>query len=119
MTVRSTEETSMFYIENFGFEFVHEFTKPGWDGHATIIKLGEVKMELFEFAAPTEPMDSLQAMSIIGIKHFSLGVEDLLEKHKELKSKGVDIDEPVSGTTCKWYCYFRDPNGIVVELIEE
>lgn len=43
----------------------------------------------------------------------------MLIKNIELKSKNVDIDEPVKGTTCAWFCFLRDPDGLSIELYEE
>ena len=42
----------------------------------------------------------------------------MLEKFEELKNNGVEIDAPVKGTTCAWFCFLRDPDGIPIELYE-
>ena len=40
------------------------------------------------------------------------------KKYDELKSLGVDIDEPKKGTTCEKYCFLRDPDGVPIELYQ-
>ena len=62
--------------------------------------------------------DDLMKLNVIGLKHFGIEVESVDKKYAELKEKGIDIDDPVDGTTCKKYCFLRDPDGIPIELYE-
>lgn len=62
--------------------------------------------------------DDLSNFKVVGLKHIGIQVGSVKEKYEELKGKGVDIDEPVKGTKCAWFCFLLDPNGIPIELYE-
>jgi predicted enzyme related to lactoylglutathione lyase len=51
---------------------------------------------------------------------ISLQVEDIDAKHAELKSRGVDVDAEVSryGGPVPPLCWFRDPEGNTLMLVE-
>lgn len=116
---RDMEKSAKFYIENLGFKEVKRFTKPGWDGCAIILKLGDLQLEIFGFSEKKDKQDDLSDLKVIGLKHIGIKVGSVKDKHKELKRKGIDIDEPIKGTTCAWFCFMRDPDGIPIELYEE
>lgn len=118
ITAKDSEESAKFYIDNFGFQEASRFTKPGWDGGAIVLKLDDIELEIFEFKSSTDKKDDLMNLKVIGLKHFALEVKDIFHKYKELKKRGIDIDEPSRGTTCKGFCFLRDPDEIPIELYE-
>ena len=118
ISVKNFERTAEFYKENFGFKEINRFTKPGWDGSAIILELNNLQLEIFQFQNPIERKDDLSNLRAIGLKHIGIQVESVNEKYKELKSKNVDIDKPVKGTTCAWFCFLRDLDGVPIELYE-
>lgn len=118
ISVKDSEKTAKFYKENFEFQEINRFTKPGWDGSAIVLESNDLQLEIFQFQNPIEKKDDLSNLKVIGLKHIGIQVESVNEKYKELKDKGVDIDEPVRGTTCAWFCFLRDPDGIPIELYE-
>lgn len=118
ISVRDKEKTARFYKENFGFEEIKRFTKPGWDGGAVVLKLGDLQMEVFQFDSFMEKKDDLSNLKVIGLKHIGIQTEDVRAKYNELKNRGVNIDEPAKGTTCARFCFLRDPDGIPIELYE-
>lgn len=118
ISVKDSEKTAKFYKENFEFQEINRFTKSGWDGSAIVLESNDLQLEIFQFQNPIEKKDDLSNLKVIGLKHIGIQVESVNEKYKELKDKGVDIDEPVRGTTCAWFCFLRDPDGIPIELYE-
>jgi catechol 2,3-dioxygenase-like lactoylglutathione lyase family enzyme len=120
ISVKDSEKSAKFYIENFGFKEVDRFTKSGWDGDATILQLDNLQLEIFQFRSHIEKKDDLSDLKVIGLKHIGIKVKNVNDKYIELKSKGVDIDKPVKGTgsACAWFCFLRDPDGIPIELYE-
>jgi len=118
ISVRDAEQSKKFYQEHFGFVETNSFTKPGWDGSAKILELDTIRLEIFQFDSKVEKKDDLNDLKVLGLKHIGFEVESVAEKHRELKEKGVDIDEPKKGTTCAWFCFLRDPDGIPLELFE-
>ena len=118
ISVKDSEKSSKFYKDNFGFEEINRFTKPGWDGSAIILKLRDLQFEIFQFQNPIDMKDDFSNLKVIGLKHIGIQVKNVKEKYEELKNKEVDIDEPKKGTTCAYYCFLRDPDGIPIELYE-
>ena len=118
ISVKDSKKSAEFYKENFGFEEINRFTKPGWDGSAIILKLNDLQFEIFQFQNPIDKKDDFSNLKVIGLKHIGIQVESVKEKYEELKNKDIDIDEPKKGTTCAWFCFLRDPDGMPIELYE-
>ncbi len=120
ISVRNLEKSAQFYIENFNFVEINRFTKPGWTGEAVILKNNEMQLELFAFTDHIDSKDDFQNHKQIGIKHIGIQVESVQKAYDKLKAKNIDLDigEPKKGTTCAWFCFLRDPDGISLELYE-
>lgn len=118
-SVSNLEKSVKFYKEMFGFKEVQKFTKPGWTGEAMIMELNDMRIELFCFSDKIDKKDDYMDFKVIGIKHMSIEVEDVVKAHEELKAKGADIDEPMDGTTCTKWCFVRDPDGLPIELYQK
>ncbi len=122
ISVIDNKETIEFY-KKFGFK---EFKK--WeaeDGSIKIhmLKLGDTVLEIFcykEYAELPETAKSIATdLPVIGTKHFALGVENI-EKAKEfvIENKISNDIEIKVGRLGKPYFFIKDPNGILVEIIE-
>lgn len=118
ISVKDSEKSAKFYKDNFGFDEINRFTKPGWEGSAIILKLNDLQFEIFQFQNPIDMKDDFSNLKVIGLKHIGIQVKSVKEKYQELKNREVDIDEPKKGTTCAWFCFLRDPDGIPIELYE-
>lgn len=121
-TVRNTDETIAWYQGNLGFSVAHRYNKHGME--ITILELDEVRLELFCYADETKPLpdyrkDLMGDLHVMGTKHLSIQVEDIDALVSALKNKGVefvmDIDNAGFGGR---YTFFKDCNGILVELIQ-
>jgi len=118
ISVKDLKKSVKFYEEHFGFKEVDRFTKPDWDGEACVLELEDMKLEIFGFNDFEENKNSGWNLKTVGLNHFGIQVNNVPAKYKELKDKSIDIDEPVKGTICAWFCFLRDPDGISVELYE-
>jgi len=118
ISVKDAEKSADFYKNNFGFKEVNRFTKPGWDGNSIILGLEGMQLEIFQFQNKIDNKDDLSDLRVLGLKHIGIQVESVKRKYEELKNKGADIDEPIKGTTCAWFCFLRDSDGIPIELYE-
>jgi catechol 2,3-dioxygenase-like lactoylglutathione lyase family enzyme len=82
---------------------------------------GQTKLELTKFLNPAEP--AIPAESVMyghGYRHLALVVEDIDEIVADLKQKGIDIFVDVYNFQDVYkLCYFRGPEGIIIELAEE
>lgn len=81
------------------------------------------ELELLEYEKPLSAVEAQMPPSTLGAMHFAFHVEDINAKIKELETKGVKFLSPpnvvTEGPLKGWtWIYFRDPDGIVLELIE-
>ncbi|MFH1781646.1 MAG: VOC family protein [Patescibacteria group bacterium] len=118
ISIKDLEKSVSFYAKYFDFKDIQRFTKTEWEGEAAILDLYGFKLEIFQFHNAIDKKDDLSNLEVIGLKHISIEVDDVESKYIELKEKGIDIDKPEKGTTCAWFCFLRDPDGIPIELYE-
>jgi catechol 2,3-dioxygenase-like lactoylglutathione lyase family enzyme len=88
------------------------------------LSLGGTIVELLEYTAPAPPYDDEPIRANArGAAHVCFQVEDVEAKKAELEAAGVeflsDVNVVDEGVLAGWrWVYFRDPFGIVLELVE-
>ena len=88
------------------------------------LSLGGTIVELLEYTAPEPPYgDEPIRANARGAAHVCFQVEDVEAKNAELEAAGVeflsDVNVVDEGVLAGWrWVYFRDPFGIVLELVE-
>jgi catechol 2,3-dioxygenase-like lactoylglutathione lyase family enzyme len=80
-------------------------------------------MELIEYANTPEDNESAVVNNHLGAAHVCFKVDDIVAKKAELESKGVEFYSDVNvvdeGPLAGWrWCYFSDPDGLALELVE-
>jgi catechol 2,3-dioxygenase-like lactoylglutathione lyase family enzyme len=88
-----------------------------------IFQIGDGQLELLQYLNPPSPVDRPMPANTLGAMHVAFHVDDMGAKVKELQAKGVTFftrpnvvtEGPLDGWT---WVYFRDPDGITLELIE-
>jgi catechol 2,3-dioxygenase-like lactoylglutathione lyase family enzyme len=82
---------------------------------------GQTKLELAKFLNPADKsVEQKSAIYAHGYQHIALVVEDIENIVKEVKQKGMDIIVDVYNFQDVYkLCYFRGPEGIIIELAEE
>lgn len=119
LSVKNLEKSTRFYKDIFGFDEVKKFEKKDLGGKAVLLKLGDTRLELWEFVEQIENKDDFSNLNILGMKHFSIEVDGIDQKYRELKSKNIEITEPKLGASGARYCFLKDPDGLPIELYEE
>ncbi len=116
--------TSIGFYAAFGFAPVYRWQAE--DGSLAIaqLKLDGILLELFCFAASTPaPASSKQLASDlprIGIKHFGLRVPDIGAALERLRAAGLAGDiQVMHGRTGINYFFIRDPDGILLEIVQD
>ena len=136
VTVTNLERSIQFYEQMLGMElsispgptppmsgeeFSNKIGVPGSELRLAVLKAGSDELELMEFLAPhpasTEPM----MRNVIGAAHVAFKVSGLDAQVEAMKKKGVqflgDVHTETEGSTAGWrWVFFRDPDGIIVEL---
>jgi catechol 2,3-dioxygenase-like lactoylglutathione lyase family enzyme len=87
------------------------------------LALGGSIVELLEYTAPAPPFPDPVPAHAHGAAHLAIEVEDVEAKKAELEAAGVEFLSEVNvvdeGVLAGWrWVYFRDPFGIVLELVE-
>jgi len=137
ITVKNLEKTVKFYRDILGLKMIEPPTKPcaeksngkavGVEGAVTRICLFEIaKGHVIEFLEyqPESPIEKPVPMNALGAHHVALLVDDIDAYVEKLKQHGVEfLYEPLTirggyYRGVKWV-YFKDPDGIIVELMEE
>jgi catechol 2,3-dioxygenase-like lactoylglutathione lyase family enzyme len=88
-----------------------------------IFKVGDGSLELLQYLSPDSAVKNPMPPSTLGAMHVAFRVENAEEKMKELESKGIKFLSPLNvvdeGPLNGWkWVYFKDPDGITLELIE-
>lgn len=89
------------------------------------MRLGDFILELFCYKDFTSAPNTIHAtdtdLPIIGTKHFGLRVESIGAARDDLAAKGiVAADIAINqGRTGPRYFFIEDPDGILVEVIED
>jgi glyoxylase I family protein len=76
----------------------------------------QYQLELFSFPSPSSRPSSPEAC---GLRHIAFEVEDVKDTSRRLNGLGVAV-EPirVDEATNKSFTFFRDPDGLPIEIYE-
>lgn len=116
-------EKSVEFYKKFGFDDFKSWKAEDESIKINMLKLNNTVLEMFCYKNYTELPETAKSVAtdlpVIGTKHFALGVEDI-EKAKEfvLNNNIYDNIEIKVGRLGKPYFFIKDPNGILVEIIE-
>jgi catechol 2,3-dioxygenase-like lactoylglutathione lyase family enzyme len=89
------------------------------------LRLGDSIVELLEYTSPATPYEDRPVQANArGAAHLALSVDSAEAKKAELEAAGVEFLSEVNvvdeGVLAGWrWVYFRDPFGIVLELVEQ
>lgn len=105
-----------FYVDKLGFEVVREVWREDRQDYLTMLRSGEVVLELFTKAtAPQRPTQP----EALGLRHLAFQVENVVETAAWLNSRGIET-EPIRTDTINGgrMTFFKDPDGLPLELHE-
>lgn len=115
-------ELERFYVEKFGMQLIHENRKEGYiflaDPELVADKSREVPT--LELMGPPGIMEREQAFLAKhgpGIDHLCFDVDDVDEAYKDLVSKGVSFDLEPMDYEGNRIAFFKDPNGVDIEIM--
>ncbi|MBI3128335.1 MAG: VOC family protein [Candidatus Tectomicrobia bacterium] len=85
------------------------------------LKVGGDILELMQFERPAgEDKARGHRVNDRGLTHFCFTVKDTEEVFRRLKAEGLAFTcDPVTTPTGRKVAYFRDPDGILVEILQE
>lgn len=116
---------SVAFYEKLGFKQVHLWEVEDNSLSITHLRLGNFILELFCYKDFTSAPDTIHTtatdLPVIGTKHIGLRVDSIEAARDDLASKGI-VDKDISinqGRTGPRYFFIEDPDGILVEIMED
>lgn len=106
-----------FYVEKLGFEVIRENARPERGDYKLDLRINETtELELFGMPNPPARVSGPEAC---GLRHLAFRVRDVEEAVRELGERGIAC-EPIREDvlTGKRMTFFRDPDGLPLELHE-
>lgn len=106
-----------FYVEVLGFKVIAETYRAARDSYKLDLQVGEQgQIELFSFPHPPARPDSPEAC---GLRHLAFKVSHLDSAVANLQTQGVEV-EPIrlDELTHKRFTFFKDPDGLPLEIYE-
>jgi catechol 2,3-dioxygenase-like lactoylglutathione lyase family enzyme len=136
ITVKDLDASIRFYHDILGLPFSNEpspwFDSPelgqavGVPGAAlrqVSLLLGDTMFELLEYRSPPSETRGPLGSNSLGASHVAFHVADIEATKAELEAKGItfysDVNRVDEGVLAGWrWCYFEDPDGYPLELVE-
>ena len=105
-----------FYVEKLGLPLTREVYRPERRDYILTLLAGDVEVELFIMENPPQRVTNPEAR---GLRHLAFHVEDIEPVVAWLNGMGIET-EPVrvDPFTNKRMTFFRDPDGLPLELHE-
>ncbi len=111
------EKSKHFYVEVLGFPIIRETYRAERHSYKLDLRVDDTAaIELFSFPKPPPRPSRPEAC---GLRHLAFAVTDLDAAVAELQTKGIEL-EPIrlDELTHKRFVFFRDPDGLPLELYE-
>ncbi|PRY82141.1 SMU1112c/YaeR family gloxylase I-like metalloprotein [Alkalibacterium olivapovliticus] len=111
------QKSKTFYTEVLGLEIIRENYRKERESYKLDLKIGSNQIELFSF--PNAPA-RVNGPEAVGLRHLCFEVANVDEVKRSLEKKGIDVEEVrVDSYTAKRYTFFKDPDGLPLELYEQ
>ncbi len=106
-----------FYVDTLGFSIIEETFRAARNSYKLDLKVGEDdRIELFSFPHPPQRPSSPEAC---GLRHLAFKVENIDESVFYLKSQGIEVEDiRIDEITGKRFTFFKDPDGLPLEIYE-
>ena len=124
LSVSDLDVSIPFYEKNFGLKRKEKF-QPEADGPVIcILEKEAVTLELFQFSdfkpLPRYRKDLDSDLKTLGVKHFAFEVDTIEAAYNKLKESGVDFATDIrSLDTGLKYFFIKDPDGILIEVVQK
>lgn len=122
ISAEDLNKTIDFYAK-FGFTIYKEYHDDSVD--IVMLRLNNMILEIFHYFSHEQLPEHSKSLSIdlktIGNKHFGIGVKDIKKAKLFIEENSINTDEIIikEGRLGKPYFFIKDPNGILMEIIEE
>ncbi|MGH7203755.1 MAG: VOC family protein [Candidatus Levyibacteriota bacterium] len=123
ISVKNLNISESFY-QTFGFKRVHYWQADDKSLEILHLKNFTIILEIFCYAMPIDAPEHTKNLTtdlqVLGVKHFALQVESLVEAKEFLEGKKIAIVTPITkGRTKVDYFFVKDPDDILVEIVQD
>ncbi|UJF15699.1 VOC family protein [Jeotgalibaca sp. MA1X17-3] len=110
------EKSKHFYTEILELPIIREIYRVERDSYKLDLKIGDSEIELFSFPNPPKRKTGPEA---VGLRHLCLTTENVEVTVEKLEKRGI-VCEPIriDESTNTPYTFFKDPDGLPIELKE-
>jgi len=111
------DRSKHFYVNLLGFPVIRETYREARQSYKLDLQVGDnAQIELFSFPNPPARVNSPEAC---GLRHLSFKVENLDAAVADLNTKDIPT-EPIrlDELTGRRFTFFKDPDGLPLELYE-
>jgi len=115
---RDLKAQERFLTKHFGFRRARVFNA-GAPDEFIMLRLGSTCLELFSAPAPARSQEAAEAP--VGFKHIAFEVSDIAAAVAGLKADGIETDDIIDCSSIipgLRICFFRDPDGNRIELMQ-
>lgn len=122
ISVTNAEKSIEFY-KKFGFEEFKSWKAEDESIKINMLKLNNTVLEMFCYKEYTKLPETAKTtttdLPVLGTKHFALGVENIEQAKEFVINNGIAENIEIKvGRLGKPYFFINDPDGILVEIIE-
>ena len=114
--VSDYERAKEFYVEKLGFPILRENFRAERGDWKLDLKFGDSELEIFAIPGAPERPSYPEAQ---GLRHLAFRVDSVAQTAAELARRGIECEpirtDPFTG---KAMTFFRDPDGLPLELHE-
>lgn len=110
-------KSKQFYTEILGFSVIEETYRQERNSYKLDLSVGNTgQIELFSFPNPPKRLSRPEAC---GLRHLAFEVNNIEETVINLQNKGVETEEiRLDEITGKRFTFFKDPDGLPLEIYE-
>ncbi|OUL19738.1 hypothetical protein BV378_31430 [Nostoc sp. RF31YmG] len=111
------ERSKKFYVEVLGFPIIQETFRDRRNSYKLDLRVGEnTQIELFSFPNPPQRPSNPEAC---GLRHLAFAVDNIEQTVIELQSQGIEVEDiRIDEITGKKFTFFKDPDGLPLEIYE-
>ncbi|OUL32049.1 VOC family protein [Nostoc sp. 106C] len=111
------ERSKKFYVEVLGFPIIQETFRDRRNSYKLDLQVGEnTQIELFSFPNPPQRPSNPEAC---GLRHLAFAVDNIEQTVIELQSQGIEVEDiRIDEITGKKFTFFKDPDGLPLEIYE-
>lgn len=124
ISVSNIDKSIYFYKKVFGFNCTKRFYIESLGAEACFLENGNFVIEVFNFMdfkpLPDFKKSLLTDLKVLGVKHFAFKVKNIQKTYEYIKNLKVEIATNITvGGSGLRYFFIKDPDGILIELIEK